>query len=150
MVPTDPERGQVAQMIQAMLAEIGITMRIQQVELISLLERARQGQFEAHIVGWSGRADPDLNITPQLTCGASLNDGKYCNRDFEALLTEARAIADPAARKPIYDRIIGVLLTDLPTLYLYHSKWIYAHRAGITGLTKVPDGVLRLDGVKPL
>jgi peptide/nickel transport system substrate-binding protein len=150
MVPTDPERGQVAQMIQAMLAEIGITVEIQRLELISLLDRARQGQFEAHIVGWSGRPDPDLNITPMLTCGASLNDGHYCNAAFEALLTQARAMADPAARKLLYDRIIGMLQTDLPTLYLYHSKWIYAHRAGITGLSTVPDGILRLDGVKPI
>ena len=148
LVPTDPQRQQVAEMMQAMLAEAGITLKIVQTELMSLLARARDGNFEAHLVGWSGRVDPDLNITPLLACGAAGNDGRYCSQELDAILGDARASGDAELRKAAYDRAIGVLLRDQPVVYLYHAKWIFAHRARITGFAPAPDGIIRLDGVK--
>ncbi|MBL8697851.1 MAG: ABC transporter substrate-binding protein [Alphaproteobacteria bacterium] len=148
LVPTDPQRQQVAEMMQAMLAEAGITLKIVQTELMSLLARAREGNFEAHLVGWSGRVDPDLNITPLLACKAAGNDGHYCNPALEAILGDARASGDAAQRKAAYDRAIALLLEDKPVVYLYHAKWIFAHRARVTGFAPAPDGIIRLDGVK--
>ena len=148
LVPTDPERQQVAQMVQAMLAEAGIELRIQSVELISLLARAKQGNFQAHLVGWSGRVDPDLNITPLLSCGAAGNDGKYCSQALEKALAAGRATAEVPVRKAAYNESVGVLLGDLPLVYLYHAKWIFAFRAAVTGFRAYPDGIIRLDGVE--
>ena len=147
LVPTDPERQQVAQIMQAMLAEAGIALTIRPTELVSLLSAGRQGQFQAYLVGWSGRADPDLNITPMLGCGAAGNDSRYCNRDLDAVLAGARAVADPAARKPLYDQADRILREDLPIVYVYHGRWTFAARAGLQGLRAYPDGVIRLDGV---
>ncbi len=148
LVPTDPERQQVAQMLQAMLSEIGIKVRVQSTELMSLLDRSKQGKFQAHLIGWSGRVDPDLNITPLLGCGASGNDGRYCNKDLDAVLAEARIIADPEARRAKYRQAVGLLREDLPLVYLYHPRWIFAANAKIAGLKAYPDGIIRLNGVK--
>jgi peptide/nickel transport system substrate-binding protein len=145
LVPTDPQRRQVAEMMQSMLAEAGIELKIIATELMSLLARARDGGFESHLVGWSGRSDPDLNITPLLGCSAAGNDGRYCNQQLETMLGEARSIADPAQRKTRYDTINRLLLDELPVVYLYHAKWIFAHKARLAGLKMVPDGIIRLD-----
>jgi peptide/nickel transport system substrate-binding protein len=147
LVPTDAERQQVAQLIQAMVAEIGIKVSIKPTELMTLLDIARQGKFESHLVGWSGRVDPDLNITPMLACGAAGNDAHYCNKDLDTILTKARAIGDMNARKVEYSKAIAILLKDLPLVYLYHSQWIFAHNSNITGLKPAPDGIIRLTGV---
>lgn len=147
LVPTDPERMQVAQMAQSMLAEAGIKVRIQAIELVSLLDRGRRGEFQAYLVGWSGRPDPDLNISPMLACGAAGNDAKYCAPALEAALADGRGTADTALRKAAYAKAVGVLLDDAPLIYLYHAKWIFAHRAGLRGMRTVPDGIIRLDGV---
>lgn len=149
LVPTDPQRQQVAQIVQAMVAEAGITLNIVSTELMSLLDRARQGRFQAHLVGWSGRVDPDLNITPLLSCAAAGagNDGRYCNPALDAALASARAVADPAERKRRYKPAVDMLLDDLPVAYLYHAKWTFAARAGLKGLILCPDGIIRLDGV---
>jgi len=147
LVPTDAERQQVAQIIQAMVAEVGIKMEIKPTELMTLLDVARQGKFQAHLVGWSGRVDPDLNITPMLACGAAGNDAHYCSEELDAVLTEARAVADPEARKAKYNEAIGILLRDLPLVYLYHSQWIFAHNANLKGFNPYPDGIIRLAGV---
>ena len=148
LVPTDSERQQVAQMIQAMLAEIGVSVEVQTTELMTLLDTARQGEFEAHLVGWSGRVDPDLNITPMLACSAAGNDAHYCSEELDQVLTKARATADVEERKAAYDEAIQILLRDLPIVYLYHSQWIYAHDAALKGFEPFPDGILRLRGVK--
>jgi peptide/nickel transport system substrate-binding protein len=121
---------------------------IKPTELMTLLDIARQGKFEAHLVGWSGRVDPDLNITPMLACGASGNDAKYCNKDLDAILTKARSIGDATVRKVEYDKANAILQKDLPIVYLYHSQWIFAHNAKITGMKPAPDGIIRLSGVK--
>jgi peptide/nickel transport system substrate-binding protein len=148
LVPTDAERQQVAQLVQAMVGEVGITLNVKATELMTLLDLARQGKFQAHLVGWSGRVDPDLNITPMLGCGASGNDAHYCNQDLEKILAEARAVADPATRKAKYDAANAILQHDLPIIYLYHSKWIFAHNSNLEGFVAYPDGIMRLNGVK--
>lgn len=147
LVPTDAERQQVVQLIQAMVQEIGINVSIKPTELMTLLDVARQGKFEAHLVGWSGRVDPDLNITPMLACGASGNDAHYCNKDLDAILTKARALTDTEARKAEYSKVMAILLKDLPIVYLYHSQWIFAHNSNLTGFKPAPDGIIRLNGV---
>ncbi|AQZ53688.1 MULTISPECIES: ABC transporter substrate-binding protein [Martelella] len=147
LVPTDAERQQVMQLVQAMVGEIGINVSIKPTELMTLLDIARQGKFEAHLVGWSGRVDPDLNITPMLSCGAAGNDAHYCNEDMDKLLAEARALKDPDARKEIYSEVISILQEDLPIVYLYHSKWIFAMDSDVQGFKAYPDGIIRLTGV---
>lgn len=147
LVPTDPERAQVAQIVQSMVAEAGIDVRIQSIELISLLDRARQGLFQSYLVGWSGRVDPDLNISPLLGCGASGNDGHYCNEGLQGQLTAARATSDVATRKRDYAAIVDTIRDDAPTIYLYHGKWIFAHRADLHGFAPFPDGIMRFNGV---
>jgi peptide/nickel transport system substrate-binding protein len=147
LVPTDAERQQVAQLVQAMVQEIGITVTIKPTELMTLLDVARQGKFQSHLVGWSGRVDPDLNITPMLACGAAGNDAHYCNKELDETLTKARAISDVEARKKEYNKAVAILLKDLPIVYMYHSQWIFAHNANITGFKANPDGIIRLTDV---
>ncbi|WP_029030272.1 ABC transporter substrate-binding protein [Salinarimonas rosea] len=147
LVPTDAERQQVAQIIQSMLSEIGITMEIRPTELMTLLDVARQGDFQMHLVGWSGRVDPDLNITPMLACGAAGNDAQYCSEELDAVLADARATSDLATRRAAYEDAVDILLHDLPIIYLYHAQWIFAHDADLQGFDPFPDGIIRLGGV---
>uniref|UniRef100_A0A9E7ZQR7 ABC transporter substrate-binding protein n=1 Tax=Bosea sp. NBC_00436 TaxID=2969620 RepID=A0A9E7ZQR7_9HYPH len=147
LVPTDAERQQVAQLIQAMVQEIGIKVSIKPTELMTLLDVARQGKFQAHLVGWSGRVDPDLNITPMLACGVATNDAKYCNEQLDTILAKARSLGDVEARKAEYAKAMAILLKDLPIVYLYHSQWIFAHSSALTGFKPAPDGIIRLTNV---
>ncbi len=149
-VPGDPQRQQVAELLQSMLAEVGITLTIQRVEMMSLLARAKDGNFQATLLGWSGRVDPDLNITPLLGCGAGGNDGRYCNPKLDAALEAARSVEAPAERKAHYAAAMAILLDELPISYLYHGRWIYGARADLKGLRGYPDGIMRLDGVQRL
>ncbi|MDB5360948.1 MAG: Dipeptide-binding protein [Rhodospirillales bacterium] len=148
LIPTDPVRGQIGQMIQAMLGEAGITVNLVQTEFVTLLDRTRRGDFQADLIAWSGRIDPDLNITPLLGCGAAGNDGHFCSQGLEAALAIGRASPEPALRKPAYAKAVAVLEDELPIVYLYHTLWLYAAKAKLKGFKPMPDGIMRFDGVQ--
>jgi peptide/nickel transport system substrate-binding protein len=148
IVPPERDRQEAAQIIQAMLAEAGITMTIQTQENVTMLTNGRKGDFEAYFTFWSGRPDPDGNVFTHNTCKGAQNDPRYCNAEFDALVTKARQTSDPAERKKLYDQATEHLLRDLPRLHLWHRRVFTGYSARITGFTPYPDGIIRLRGMK--
>jgi len=148
IVPPERDRQEAAQIIQAMLAEAGITMTLQTQENVTMLTNGRKGDFEAYFTFWSGRPDPDGNVFTHNTCKGAQNDSHYCNADVDALLTKARQVPDPAERKKLYDQATEILVRDTPRLHLWHRRVFTGYNAKITGFTPYPDGIIRLRGLK--
>lgn len=146
-IPTDTERQQIAQIIQLMAKEAGIEIKLQSVEFITMLAQQRKGEFEASLVGWSGRADPDGNLHLLVHSTAPTNDGKYANPEMDRLLDEARVTTDAAKRKALYDQTAVVLAQDRPIIYLFHNPWLFGMTAKLDGFVAYPDGIIRLAGV---
>lgn len=116
-------------------------------EFATLLQDQSAGDFTASQIGWSGRIDPDGNIHSFMTTGGGLNDSGYSNPEVDKLLNEARVSSDQATRKALYDQARAILVEDLPIVYLYHEKWVWAFDTGLEGFTAYPDGMIRLEGV---
>jgi len=150
MVPTNPETLQAAQVIQAMAAEAGFDIKIQATEFASSLDLASKGEFEAYMIGWSGRTDPDGNIYNFVSCKAppALNSPKYCNEDVDKELDAARSAGEPAERLAHYAKAAEHTLADRPLIYLWHPKWLYAMSTKVAGFTPYPDGLIRPQGLK--
>jgi peptide/nickel transport system substrate-binding protein len=148
IVPPERDRQEAAQIIQAMLAEAGVTMNIQTQENVTMLTNGRKGDFEAYFTFWSGRPDPDGNVFTHSTCKGAQNDSHYCNPAMDALLTKARQTPDPAERKKLYDQATEHLMRDLPRLILWHRRVLTGFSAKVTGFTPYPDGIIRLRGLK--
>jgi peptide/nickel transport system substrate-binding protein len=148
MVPNNPEVRQVAEILQAMTAEAGFDLKIRVTEFATSLQEAEQGRYQAYMLNWSGRTDPDGNLFIFHGCGQPQNYGGYCNREVDALMQEARAKSDPAARKAIYEQIAEKLLTEGSIVYLYHRPVIIAHTARLDGYRAMPDGLVRVIGLK--
>jgi peptide/nickel transport system substrate-binding protein len=149
MVPTNNETLRAAQVVQSMAAEAGFDIKIQATEFASSLDLAVKGDFEAYLIGWSGRTDPDGNIYNFVGCKAppALNTGHYCNPDADAQLDAGRTAAAQAARMAAYAKLAAITLADRPIIYLWHQKWLYAMGAKLTGFTPYPDGLIRPQGI---
>jgi peptide/nickel transport system substrate-binding protein len=139
---------QTAQVVQAMAKEAGFDIRIQASEFASALQHTAEGDFEAFMVGWTGSVDPDGNIYNLVTCDSPFNDGHYCNPEVDRELDAARTLDTPADRLAHYRIAAEHVLQDLPIIYLYHPKWLYAHTARLSGFTPYPDGVIRPQGLR--
>jgi peptide/nickel transport system substrate-binding protein len=148
ILPPERDRQEAAQVIQAMLAEAGITMALQSQENVTMLEAGKRGDFEAYFTFWSGRPDPDGNIFTHYTCKGAQNDSHYCNAEFDALVTKARQVADTAQRKQLYDKATELLLRDVPALHLWHRRVFTGLNARVEGFTPHPDGIIRVKGLR--
>jgi peptide/nickel transport system substrate-binding protein len=148
MTTTAPDLQQVGQVIQAMAKEAGFDVKIQATEFASALKLSEAGNMEAFLLAWSGRPDPDANLHQFVTCKGPLNDGKYCNPQVDALIEKARAVGDAAERTKLYEQAAAALNENPPIIYLYHRKLFFAHSTKVSGFKVMPDGMIRVQGLK--
>jgi peptide/nickel transport system substrate-binding protein len=147
MVPKGAETQAVAEVIQAMAAEAGIAMKIRVTEFATSLKQAEAGEYQAFLLAWSGRSDPDGNLYSFHKCKAPLNYSGSCNPDVDKLLDESRIPSDAAQRKSIYEKLTKIILDDHPILYLYHPRVLIAHTTRLEGYRQMPDGLVRVTGL---
>jgi peptide/nickel transport system substrate-binding protein len=148
MIPNNPEAQRVGEIVQSMTAEAGFDVKLLAIEFAAALDRQTKGDFEAFLIGWSGRTDPDGNIHVFTESKGALNDGKYSDPEVDRLLNEARLVGDPSARKALYAEAMEIFVgRDRPRIYLYHPRWLYAHRTTVKGFTPYPDGLIRPQGI---
>lgn len=148
MVPNNPETRQTAEVMQAMAAEAGFDLKIRVTEFATSLKEAEEGRYQAYMLNWSGRADPDGNSYSFNKTGSPQNYSAYSNPEVDAALDEARTKEGVAERKPVYEKATAVLLDQLPIVYLYHRRWIIAHTARLEGIKLLPDGLVRVVGLR--
>src|SRR5207237_10773089 len=99
-------------------------------------------------VPWSGPSDPDGNSYVCRQTEAPQNDGGYSNPEADKAMEDARLVSDPAQRKAIYEKMTKVVLNDEPIIYIYHRKLLIAHTAKLEGYRQMPDGLVRVVGLK--
>jgi peptide/nickel transport system substrate-binding protein len=148
MTPTTSDAQRIAQIVQAMAKEAGFDVKIHSTEFATSLNLADKGQFEAFVLAWSGRADPDGNLHTMLSCKGPTNYAGYCKDEVEKLIDESRTSLDPARRMAAYDKIAQQVQKDRPIIYLFHRHWLWAHNTKLSGLRTVPDGMVRVQGLK--
>ena len=148
MVPNGPETRAVAEVVQSMAAEAGFDLKIRVTEFATSLKQAEDGEFQIFLIGWSGRSDPDGNSFVFQTCNAPQNNGKYCNKEVDAAHAVARAKSDPAERKKAYEIVAKNFLADGSIIYLYHTQVLVALSDKVDGYKQMPDGLIRVVGVK--
>jgi peptide/nickel transport system substrate-binding protein len=148
MTPTTSDAQRLALVVQAMAREAGFDVKIRSTEFASSINLADKGEFEAYVLAWSGRADPDGNLFSFDACKQPLNYAGYCAPEVDNLLNQSRTLRNPADRKKAYDQIAARVLKDRPIVYLFHRNWLWAYNAKLAGVRSVPDGLVRTTGLK--
>ncbi len=111
-----------------------------------LIENAALGRYNVNSWRQFGAEDPAAdNIWLQCrTIGAiSLNWPRYCDEERDALLLQAQAEGDPAARAQLYQRVETITNEAFTYVFWHHVMWDNAFAAdvrGVCGRTS-PEGV---------
>jgi peptide/nickel transport system substrate-binding protein len=147
MVPKGAETEAVAQVVQSMAAEAGFDMKIRVTEFATSLKQAEAGEYQAFMLAWSGRVDPDGNSYVFLKSNAPQNYSAWSNPEADKALDGARLVTDPAQRKAAYKTLTKLVLDEEPILYIYHRRILIAHTTRLEGYKQMPDGLVRVVGL---
>jgi peptide/nickel transport system substrate-binding protein len=140
----NPDSLRLAQALQSMVKDGGFDLQIKPVEYASLLDQQDRGNFELLQLGWSGRIDPDANITNFVGTGGSQNVSGYNDPALDAVLTQARQSQDMAQRRDLYGQAVDKLHAADPIVYLYRQRNLTGVTNTVKGVQVFPDGVVRL------
>lgn len=142
-ISPSPINQQIAQVVQQMVGEAGITVNIEQEEFGQLLEKLGNKNYDMAQVGWSGRPDPDGNIYAFVLTGSGNNYAGYSNPQVDKLLNAARKPTSMAERKPIYAEVMKILREEIPYVYLWFPLNVKGLGPTVEGFEPIPDGMIR-------
>lgn len=146
-IPATPGGTQLGQVIQSMLGQYGIQVNLQQLEFGTLLANNENHAFQASLLGWSGRLDPDQDVYPFWVTGGSENGSSYSNPAVDALLNKARSQSTMSERAQTYAQMMNILHQDAPYIFLYHQNNVVAYTKDLQGFHPYSDGVVRIMGL---
>lgn len=128
-----------AEIVQANLAEIGVTANIVLEDWSIFLPNFLAKEYTAAISGTSGQTDPDMFLYTTFHSTSSGNYMNYANADLDALLTRGRQEPDPEVRRQIYLEAQEIVLRDSPQVFLFHSAQYSANRPNVEGYVHFPN-----------
>jgi len=142
-----PAQVQELQIIQAQLKDVGLDMKIEQLEFGKLLADLNSHNFVALRIGWSGRPDPDGNAHSFLHSKGGLNRVRYSNPKMDELLDAARTEGDQAKRKALYAQVTRIAAEDAPYIWIHHDAEVKVWGEQVKGFEHISDGMIRVKGV---
>jgi len=122
--PYNPNAKLMAEMLQADWAKIGIKANIVSYEWGEYMKRAKGGEHDAMLIGWSGdNGDPDNWLGTLYGCDAvdGNNFSKWCFEDYDKLVKAAKTTSDVAKRTELYKQAQHVLKAQVPITPIAHS-----------------------------
>ena len=123
--PYNPNARRMAELIQEDLRNIGVSSEIVTYEWAEYLERSKSVDRDgAVLLGWTGdNGDPDNFLAVLLGCDAvgSANRARWCNKEFDDLIMQAKVELDQAERTRLYEEAQVVFKEQAPWATIAHS-----------------------------
>lgn len=153
VVVQEPE-ARIAEVLQAMWAEIGVKLDVRRMEsgvwsAAAFADEAgkKADGTDSVIASWSsGVNGPDLQLRPlyhsESSAPASANLGFYKSDVVDGLIDTAASTLDVTERNKIYGEAQKVINEDAPMVLLYVTKDLFAVRNGVEGEWAVPGGMI--------
>ncbi|ESR22624.1 ABC transporter substrate-binding protein [Lutibaculum baratangense] len=136
--PYNPNGKRVAELIAADLAMIGIRAELRTEGWQEYRIRLQSGSAPMALFGWTGdNGDPDNFFDVLLGCTAARPGGnnvaKWCDRDYEALVSRAKVAPSRAEREELYRKAQVIFHDEAPWVPLAHSVVFLGARKAVTG-----------------
>ncbi|WP_254915627.1 ABC transporter substrate-binding protein, partial [Pseudomonas aeruginosa] len=122
--PYNPNAKLMAEMLQNDWAKIGIKAKIVTYEWGEYIKRAKGGEHDAMLIGWSGdNGDPDNWLGTLYGCDAvdGNNFSKWCDAGYDKLVKDAKRTTDQGKRTELYKQAQHILKEQVPITPIAHS-----------------------------
>lgn len=138
-----PVAASEAQVLQAQLAEIGVKLEIEIMELSVYVDTWLKGDFDMAVAQNGGRPDPYPMYNRYFTKeGNLLAVSNFVDDTTDRLMKQGQAETDPAKRVEIFQELERYLVEQAPWLWLSTSFGYTAQLKTVTGFESSPTGTL--------
>ena len=144
MTDNSPLEARVGQAIQSMVKEAGFNVKLRPTEFAAALDESDAGHYQMFRVGWSGRVDPDGNISNFHLSQGSQNISRSGDKAVDDLIVQARSTTDLNQRKQLYGQIIKAVKDRDSIIYLYRLKTYIGASKKVGGVTVYADSLIRV------
>ena len=128
--------------VQQMWAQVGVKLKIDQVDNATRTAKYRAGDFQIRCSLWTDDIADPSEITSYFAYFPniqSLHSG-YENKDIEGWYDAGQKEADAAKRADIYKQIQEAYMADAPIIFLYESPYPVALKKSVKGFVQIPLG----------
>ncbi|MGB3712874.1 MAG: ABC transporter substrate-binding protein [Candidatus Promineifilaceae bacterium] len=127
-VPDTGGRPDLAAVLKAQWAEAGIDVNIETMPESVYYSEAPGNWLDATlgITGWGHRPHPQVYLDLMLVCEAQWNESRFCDEEFDELVTVAGSTMNEAERIEAYRRIQEILARRGPIIIPYHFSQLAA------------------------
>jgi peptide/nickel transport system substrate-binding protein len=146
-LPQYPELLKTGQVVREQLKKIGITMKIQQVDVSVWFDRFSKGDYEITSAYQERTIDPDNFYALVLKSGGSINTTGYASKAADALIDRAARSTDDAERKALYGQLRTLVYEDVPLLFVHYETLNYLMRSAVNGSTINPTLEVRAGNI---
>ena len=138
-----PVAASEAQVLQAQLAEIGINLEIEIMELNVYVDTWLKGDFDMAVAQNGGRPDPFPMYNRYFTKDGNLvKVSNFTDDELDSLMKQGQAETDPAKRVEIFHTFESRLAELSPWLWLSTGYSYTAQLKTVTGFESSPTGTL--------
>jgi peptide/nickel transport system substrate-binding protein len=131
----------VAEMIQAYLAQIGITVELNVTDFSNWLDAIVNGKQQMYIGGWtvpSGDASEAFSAFHSKNFGSGGNRSFYANDEVDALIEKIDTETDEDARYEACKKLQEILADECVSIGLNVGTNFYAYSSSISGFDVLP------------
>ncbi len=142
----DEGRQLVLEVVQAQLAEVGVSVVADVVEPGVMFSPERlfggpDGAWDLIVFSWSTGLDP-LEAAPAWMCETSTNFQSYCSDELDDLVNEAGRVLDEDERAGLVAQAENLLAEELPVLPLYRAPQPTVWRPWVQGVEAHPLAIV--------
>ena len=127
---------------QAMWAEVGIEVDVQQGDAATVVAQYRAGDYQASYTSFSGRIDPQV-FAGRYASTHPANDSNISDAELDDLVAQADLNVDRGVRADLYRQIAERAAEILPFIIVSNLNDAFVSTTAVNGIPATPDGVLR-------
>ena len=143
-VTPDPVKQRASQIFLANAAEIGVTVKTENIEGGGYWAAMRKGTMQLVLEGWWGyRPDPDQYLYVMLhSTGKQAKRMGYSNPKMDELMDKQRSVTDLGKRRKLFREISSLMNEDAVYVPYHYSSDFKGHLPTVKGFVHAQDSII--------
>jgi peptide/nickel transport system substrate-binding protein len=139
----------LAEMIQAQLADIGVTVDVQKLDTSIFFQTIAEGEHDFFINDSTWSVPNPADVIIMLIVSSSTRSTRWCwsNDEFDALMSEQNLTLDEDKRYELLKEAQNILLDEAVNYPMYYAQFATVVNKKVKGFTPLPARIAYFDKV---